>query len=217
MSDIFQIDEDFVGAGVAGSFLHTRSGAWLIGGVGTPAISVRVSEDNAPGIVRIATSAVTNDVASLILGMNKMCAASAIAEISFRFRAFGTLDTQIMLGVFDDATLPGTVARYMLYDTSGPDFITSVSSESGSDLITTTAAPDGTTFNTVTFRRTGDGALASVIVTDEDGVVIARGVHDAEFVDSTQVFLILQVKTLTAASRGVDIDRVTLRTRELTR
>jgi hypothetical protein len=217
MSKRFELDEDFVGAFVSGGLLHTRSGAWLIGGIGTPAVTMRVSEDNAPGIVRIATSATLNDVASLILGMNTVCAADEIVELSFRFRPFGTLDTSILLGVFDDATLPGTVARYMLYDTSGPDFITSVSAESGSDLITTTVAPDGVGFNTVTFRKTGDGALASVTITDEDGVIIARGVHDAEFPDGTQVFFILQVTTLTPASRGVDIDRVTLRTGELVR
>jgi hypothetical protein len=177
---------------------------------------VRVSEENAPGIVRIATSASSNDIAGLFLGMNTVCDADEIVELSFRFRAFGTLDTQILLGVFDDATLPGTVARYMLYDTTGPDTINSVSAESGSDIIDTTIAL-GADWNTVTFRKSGDGALASVIVTDEDGAIVARGVHDAEFPDGTQVFLVLQVKTLTAASRGVDIDRVTLRTGELVR
>lgn len=211
------IDEDFTGAFVDGALVHCGSGVWVTDGTGTEVVSIRASETNVPGILRLATGSSSNDTCRAIFGADTVCAAAQIAELSFRFRVFGTLDTQIMLGVFDSASVPGTVARYMLYDTSGPDFITSVSAQSGSDLITTAAAPDGTTFNTVTFRRNGAGSLASLIVTDAGGDIIARGVHDAEFPNFTQVFLVMQIKTLTAASRAIDIDRVTLRTVELSR
>ncbi len=217
MTKRLEINEDFVGAFVDGALVHCSSGVWVTDGTGTEVVSIPASESDAPGILRLRTGSSTNDSCRAIFGANTVCDADEIVELSVRFRVFGTLDTSILLGVFDSATVPGTVARYALYDTTGPDFITSVSAESGSGLVTTTAAPDGTTFNTVTFRKTGDGALASVIVTDEDGAILARGVHDAEFVNGTQVFLVFQVTTLTAASRGVDIDRVTLRTSELVR
>ncbi len=216
MTKRFEINEDFVGAFVDGALVHCSSGVWVTDGTGTEVVSIPASEENAPGILRLATGIITNNTCRAIFGANTVCDADEIVELSFRFRAIGTLDTQILCGVFDSATLPGTVARYMLYDTSGPDTINSVSAESGSDIIDTTVAI-GAGWNTVTFRKSGDGALASVIVTDEDGAILARGVHDAEFVNGTQVFLVVQVTTLTIASRGVDIDRVTLRTSELVR
>lgn len=217
MTKRFEINEDFVGAFVDGPLVHCSSGVWVTDGTGTEVVSIPASEENAPGILRLRTGALLNDTCRAIFGANTVCAADEVVELSVRFRVFGTLDTSILLGVFDSATLPGATARYAIYDTSGPDFIVSASAQGGTDLITTAVAPDGTTFNTVTFRKTGDGALASVIVTDEDGAVVARGVHDANFPTGTQVFLVFQVTTLTVASRGVDIDRVTLRTEELTR
>jgi hypothetical protein len=218
MSKRFEIDEDFVGAGIISGVLYTRSlGVGVITGVGAEAASLVPGEPNAPGILRLQTGTSTNDTCRITFGEGHIVA-NQIVSLSFRFRLSNVADVGVILGVFDDTLTPvaSATARYVLYDTSGPDFITSVTSESGSDLVTSAVA-GSTNWRTVTFRISGDGALAIFFITDENGVVLERGVHAAEYVDATAVAFVFEIVTRTGASRAVEIDRVTLKTEELER
>jgi hypothetical protein len=217
MSKRFSIDEDFVGAGIISGVLHTCSlGVGIITGVGAEAASVEPGEANAPGILRMATGTNTSDSCKIVFGGGLI--ANQVVELSFRFRLSNVADVSMLLGLFEDTSSPvsSATARYLLYSTTGPDFYSSVTSESGSDIVTSAVA-GSTTFRTVQFRKTGDGALAAFIITDENGVVLQRGVHAGEFVDGTPVAFVFEIVTLTGASRAVEIDRVTLKTEELER
>lgn len=218
MSKRFEIDEDFTGGVIVSINAFTRSGGWLFSGVGTEAKSFQASEANAPGILRIETGSSSGDTCVARFGdSGTLCAANQVVELSFRFRLSHTTSISFVAGIFEDATpLVADTSRGVLYDTSLSTNYHSFSSESGSDLVESAVA-GSTTFRTFRARLSGDGALATFVIEDEDGVVLERGVHAGEFVDSAQVSLVLRVQTLTAASRHVDIDRITLKTEVLER
>jgi hypothetical protein len=218
VSKRFEIDEDFVGGVIVGANIFTREGGWLVSGVGSEAKTFVTSEANAPGILRLETGSSSGDTCVALFGdSGSLCAANAIVELSFRFRLSHTTSISVLLGVFEDSTpLIADTSRALLYDTALATNYQSAQSESGSELIESSVA-GSTTFRTVTFRKTADGALAAFIITDASGVVLERGVHTAEFIDSAQVRLVMKVQTLTAAARAVEIDRITLKTEDLTR
>lgn len=213
----FELDEDFVGCFINGSALHTASGVWTFSGTGSEVVTLPASEADAPGIVNLATDTNINDTCRLIYGANTLIGCSFVTELSIRLRLTGTLSTQVVAGLFDTSNpLSVAVGRYLLYDTTGPDTYVSASANGGTDLVDSNLAgsPD---FRTFTFRKNGVGALATYTVDDEDGARLFTGLHDANFPDTTQSFLCIQVKTLTAASRAVAIDRIVLKTEELVR
>lgn len=217
MTKRFEIDEDFTGCLIDGQHVFTASGVWTFSGTGAEVVTLPASETDAPGIITLATGIVINDSCRLIYGANTLVAANFVTEFSVRLRLTGTLDTQVLVGLFDTSDpTAAAVGRYMIYDTSGPDFYQSASANAGTDLVNSNLAGSAT-FRTFRFKKNGAGALATFIVEDEDGAVLFRGLHDANFVDTTQCFLTVQVTTLTIASREVSIDRITLKTEELVR
>jgi hypothetical protein len=221
MSDRYILDEDFVGAVVDGNNVYTRSGRWVFDGVGTETVTRAAPETDAPGILNLSTGASSGDTCRLIYGddlaTGNLILASQVEEFAIRFRVSNTGNVQVMAGLFDDDDpASAAVARYVFLSTDANINMFSASSESGTDLINSTIATS-TTFRTFRARFNGAGNLAAYQILDENGGVLARGIHSAEIVTATPVRLVVQVQAMSAALRTCQIDRITLRSKEFTR
>ncbi len=207
------IDEDF-----AGPFTN-----WFFDGVGTDTQTHALSETNAPGIISLGTGTSTNDTCRAVYSgdgaTSQLIMANQVAEFSCRFRLNDLTNVRFQFGLFDDpAGASGSaVARYCLFDSSVSASMFSFSANAGSDFMNTGVAPSTTLFRTFRAKISGDGELAAWQILDEAGAVLARGIHDANFVDATPVYLMAEVTALAASLRSARIDRIYVRSKELAR
>lgn len=217
------LDEDFVGVAIGSNALTTSSGNWYFDGVGTETVTRAASEADAPGILNLSTGTSTNDTCRLVYGSDAASTgfimANQVEEFSCRFRLSSVSDVAFQVGLFDDpaGAVSATVGRYMLFDSSSSASMFSNSAQGGLDFINSTTAPSATLFRTFRAKINGAGNLAAYQILNEAGVVLARGVHAANFVNATPMYLVAQVSTQAAALKTARIDRITLRSKDLAR
>lgn len=221
MAKFFVLRDDFVAPIVDNANARVHSARpWTLGGSGIGTVAIQSSTSGTPGILRIPTTANTNDNARMHTGSGTagIFIPDDLAVLKFRVRIPTTVASmRVRFGLGEDLSAAsfGTHGLFFQYDSGVSASWQAISRLASTS--TTVTTPESATANewiSGEFVRSS-GALWHAYITNA-GIRFYAGSLATNLPTTQAMPLGVYIETLTTAARNIDVDLIELSTKELT-